>query len=82
MTKKPVKETVNSDTNQPHNKKEDTSHHAEQKMNNLPDPDQKQTLLAQSPSQGCCPGCQKALGKPDSTGAKPIDKLPSDRQAR
>jgi RHS repeat-associated protein len=83
ITKDPEKGNVNLDNgNQPHDKRQESNHHAEQKMNNLPDEKKGETLVAQSPSQGCCGKCNHTLSQPDSRGQKPIDKVPPDRRSR
>jgi hypothetical protein len=77
----PVRHTINTDTNEPYDKKTQTEHHAEQRMNNQP-LGEGDSLAAQSPSQGCCNGCNEVLSQPDSAGNRPIDKIPPDRQTR
>ena len=83
-------------TADPFDKSERSDHHAEQRMERggtVEDPDNAgqrkdvpgpgEKVVAQSPSQPCCSGCQKALGTPNSqTGEKPIDKIPADRQKK
>jgi hypothetical protein len=78
---KKVRQTVDTDNgNQPFDKNKTSEHHAEQRMERSA-AQNDETVLAQSPSQPCCAGCQKALGQPDpKTGVRPIDKIPSDRQ--
>ncbi len=77
---KPKRQTVNSDTGEAVDKKKTSEHHAEQRMENM-DRQNNEQLVAQSPSQPCCPGCQKALSKGEP-GLRPIDKIPEDRQTR
>ena len=92
-TGKPDKSTA-----EPFDKGERSDHHAEQRMERggtqpdptpeepkrtkpVPGPDEK--MVAQSPSQPCCPGCQDALGQPKGDPpTKPIDKIPADRQKK
>jgi RHS repeat-associated protein len=80
-----VKTTTDGDktTVEPYDKKDknNTEHHAEQRMENAKLNDDEK-VVAQSPSQGCCDGCQKALGTPDDSGQRPIDKIPADRQSK
>jgi hypothetical protein len=44
--------------------------------------DEDEKLVAQSPSQPCCPNCQTALGTPNDQGQRPIDKIPEERQKK
>jgi RHS repeat-associated protein len=75
-----TKMTVNQDTGEVVDKKVQTDHHAEQKMQNV-EKDSDERLVAQSPSQPCCRGCNGTLGRPDPvTGARPIDQIPPDRR--
>ncbi len=57
-----------------------TQHHAEQRMENATGPDED--VVVQSPSQPCCPGCQKALSTPGPDGSTPLDKIPPHKQER
>jgi uncharacterized protein RhaS with RHS repeats len=81
---KKVKETVDtSDNDKPFDKKERSDHHAEQRAERSASKNNEE-LVAQSPSQPCCSGCRKELGDPakadKETGARPLDKIPPDRQ--
>jgi RHS repeat-associated protein len=67
---KPSKETVDENGNV-FDKKSRSDHHAEQRMEKVPDPDKGETLAAQSPSQSCCPDCQKTVD---------LSKIPPDRR--
>ena len=71
-------ETYNRDTGNVHDKSSRSSHHAERRMRRAPG--EGETLVAQSPSQPCCSGCQRALGRPDANGNRPLDQIPADRQ--
>jgi len=66
---------------EPYDKNKQKEHHAEQRMENSK-LSNDENLVAQSPSQPCCAGCQKALGTPNEDGQRPIDKIPSDRQTK
>jgi RHS repeat-associated protein len=77
----PKRQTIDADTGEPYDKKTQSEHHAEQRMETVAG-DNGETVLAQCPSQGCCSGCQSALSQPDANGQRPIDNIPPDRQTR
>lgn len=60
-----------------YDKREESRHHAEQRMEEGRSSDER--LVAQSPSQECCPGCHRALSEPrtDPDGAeyRPLDRV-------
>jgi RHS repeat-associated protein len=73
-----VNETVNADTGEVHDKKTRSDHHAEQRMERVPGEGER--VVAQAPSQNCCPKCRTTLGQPDANGNRPLDKIPEDRR--
>jgi len=77
----PERQTVDRDTGEVYDKTERSEHHAEQRMENMP-LGEGESLPAQSPSQGCCPNCNRVLSEPGAAGDRPIDKIPADRRRR